>query len=356
MNSTIRLLLIFALTITGTAVAHAQTSITLAQIVDRQQRNHARIRSAEGQVIWVEQKAAITTHSLHVPPSRVILFAFQGDRSVNLVLPYDPNRPAPASNERIDWTHVLAAYFINADSVHQITLQPGARLPSISTTAFNPAVHESNPLVAFHPRMLADEPIGLRELLNLVPQMHNKPRVTELNRGGRTLLRVDFYNESARGEAVSYLIAPDKGYLPEEITRMSGGKMFARTVITPGQTKDGTWIAARRERAEYDTAGRTIERQSWSYRYLAVNEPLAPRLLTFEFFHLPEGVRRPVVSPPTPSSTAPPAAPPATPAATQPDSRQTPRATSTAAIPRLPSGPLIRTPATPTPRPGPRRY
>lgn len=300
------------------------SSVTLAQIVERQEQNYARIRQAEGQVIWREEIAGQppTTSS-----SRMIMFAFEGPRSVNLISAWNASGRLPAPNERTDWSRVLTAFFVDGDRVHKIGLKPGATVPSIESTLFNPAVHENNPLVAFHPRMLGEDRVRLRDLVELTPQMKTRPTVTSVSRNGRALLRVDFSNEKAPGEAITYLIAPDKGCLAEEISRLAGGRLASRSTITLAQTKDGTWIPARRIKQEFDANGRVPRRETWYYLHLGINEGLARKVLSFEFFHLPRETRLPVAPPPQ----APP--PAASPSPTH-DSRLGP-------APK-PIGPLIR--------------
>jgi hypothetical protein len=308
--------------------AASNTSLTLAQIVQRQEENYGRIRNAEGQVVWMEEAAGQAPTSTSV---RVIFFAFEGDRSVNLITAWDPTGTPPARDEKMDWTRVLAAFFVEGDRVHKISLRAGAKTPAIETTSFNPAVHENNPLVGFQPRMLGEERVRLRDLVELTPQMKTRPNVRQVSREGRALLQVEFTNEKAPGEGILYTIAPDKGYLAEELVRMSGGRVAARSTITIGQTRDGIWIPARRVKMEYDNAGRALTRETWYYLHLATNEGLARRALSFEFFRLPSGTRVPTM---------------ASPAATQPTAGQPAQTQATATPPPL----LGRTP-TPIPPP-----
>jgi hypothetical protein len=278
------------------ATAHAQapprpqatTTITLEQIVARQEENYRRIRSGEGTVVWREQ---LGTTASAVAPLRVILFAFEADRSVNLILPCkDPTR-LPQLGEKIDWTSVLAACFVDRDAVYNITVPRGGGSPQVEPVPFNPAVHERNPLIAFHPRLLGDERVTLADLTALANKMATRPAITPIVRGDKKLLRIDFGNTSAPGELLYYVVNPAKGYMTEEIGRFARGRMVMETRIIIGQTKDNTWIPARREKSEYDAAGRPVRWEGWYYESLAINERLAPKTLSLGFFHLPASAR-----------------------------------------------------------------
>lgn len=265
------------------------TSITLAQIAERQEQNYARIRNAQGEMLWTEQhyENGTTTRS-----ARIVFFAFEGDRSVNLIISASGSQ-FPSRSETIDWSRVLAAYFVEGDMAYHIVKPPKASVPKVESLPFNPAVHDRNPLVSYRPRMMGDDRARLWDLAKLVPQMPTPPQIRQFESGGRTLLQIDFTNATTPGESLTYVIAPDKGYLAQEIIRVAGGKIAARTSITIGQTKDGTWIPAVRDRKEYDATGRVTSREIWLYRYLAINEPLPRHMLSFEFFHLPQATEIP---------------------------------------------------------------
>ncbi len=266
------------------------TSVTLSQIVARQEENFARIRNARGQVSWTEQRTG--GHSSgSAQASAVIFFAIEENRSVNLVLPAGEAAVYAQNQGQINWPRVLSAVAIEDGAVQTIIQPAGTATPQVRVTAFNPAVHGSNPLISFHPRMLGEERIRLSELAAAAPRMTTPPQVSEVSYDRRPALRIDFVNPAAPGEAAHYIVDPAKGYLPLEIRRISGGHLVNRVQIVIGNTKDGTWIPARRERLTFNQAGRTIERESWHYDFLAVNEGLSRKGATLAFFQLPPATK-----------------------------------------------------------------
>ncbi|MBX7245798.1 MAG: hypothetical protein K1X53_09875 [Candidatus Sumerlaeaceae bacterium] len=275
--------------------------MTLAQIVQRQDENYRRIKSASGDVFWREENYGTTQTA--IAPVRALFFAFEDDRSVNLIVPHKLDAPFPRREPPKDWRKALSAVLVDGEAVYSISQKAGAVKPVVSVAPFNPAVHQNNPLVAFHPRLLGDERVRLGDLLALSSQMPTRPRVTQFQKQNELLLRVDFANTSSPGEMLTYIINPNKGYLPQEIARVSGGRIVARTLIIIGKTKDGTWVPARREKTTYDATGKPLTFESWYYWSLAVNEPLGRQEVSMLFFHLPPDVAIPgvPVSSPPPS-------------------------------------------------------
>lgn len=263
-----------------------QSSVTVQQIVARQQETYKRIRSAEGEVIWRTEDFTKNPTSA-TQETRVIFFALEAGKSVNLVVTADEALNFPRRREARDWTKVISAAFVEGETVQMITVPRGSAAPEVRPTAFNPAIHENNPLISFHPRMLGDERVRLSDLAAVIPQMKNRPLVTNVTRSGKALLRLDFVSADKPGEFLYYLIRPDQGYLAEEIGKVSAGRYVFRTQVTNGQTKDGTWIPAKRDRVQFDATGRITVRENWYYRSMTVNEQLPRRMLSLNFFLLP---------------------------------------------------------------------
>nr|BAF02564.1 chitinase [uncultured bacterium] len=249
-----------------------ESTVTLAQIVACQQATNAMIQNATGEVVWREERFGDTSASLpRTPPQRVIFFAFDGEDSINMIVPWKAGTPFPRRWDKPDWKTILAAAVVRDDKVQTVTLPPGKTTPVVAPLAYNPAVHENNPLVAFKPRMLGDEAVRLADLLAAVPRMATPPRVSDVP-GARPMLRVDFANAASPGDRIAYLINPSKGCLAEQIEVMRNGRLRSRTRIINGQVPGGIWIPARRERVEYDGSGRPTLRESWYYNSLAVNQ------------------------------------------------------------------------------------
>jgi hypothetical protein len=268
-----------------------ESSITLQQIVARQEQHYKTIRSAQGVVVWQERRLSADAPLSNGPARRVIHFEFEGDRSVTLVLPWEAAQVYSANQGAVDWRNVLSAAYVHDDQVDMIRNAGTTSSTQVEVRAvpYNPAVHDNNPLVAFHPRQLGDERVPLRELAAAAGKMPTRPLVTEVTQGGKVLLRIDFTNASTPGEEIYYIIDPNRGYLPVEIGRISQGKVVSRSVIVIGNTPDKTWIPARRTTTKYDLNGRALTEESWYYDYLAVNEKLAPRTLSLLYFKMPQG-------------------------------------------------------------------
>lgn len=276
---------------TAAPVTLSESSITVQQIVARQEAHYRTIKTAKGTVVWQERQLSSGAQTGGIAPTRYIYFALGPDRSVTLVLPQDEARSYAANGGHPNWKKVLSAALVAGDSVQVISHPTSGTQPEVHAVPFNPAVHENNPLVAFHPRQLADERVALRELVALSSNMPTKPRVSEFRQGGANRLRIDFLNANAPGETLYYVINPDRGYLPIEIGRLSQGRLLSRSLITIGNTPDKTWIPARRETARFDTAGRQVSTESWYYEYLSVNEKLEPQTLSLLYFGLPNGTK-----------------------------------------------------------------
>ncbi len=267
--------------------------VTLSQIVARQKENFDRIKTARGQAVWIEQKAAgyPTAASPAANESRTIFFALEPERNVTLALPANEVGAYVRDQGRIDWTKSLSAMAVEGDVVYTISQPVAAKAPEVRAALYNPAVHEANPLAAFHPRLLAEERVQLSELAASAPHMKAQPQITEVAHQGKAAVRVDFLNPAVPRESLYYILDPAKAYLPLEIGRLAGGQLATRTQIVIGNTKDGTWIPARRERLTFTAAGQTAARENWHYTYLSVNEGLSRKGATLAFFQLPDGTK-----------------------------------------------------------------
>lgn len=275
-----------------------ESSLTLAQIVQLQEANYARIKNADGEVIWQEQSVTSST----APSTRVLFFATEGDNSVLLALPWQQAQVFPSRSEKIDWSTVLSAFLVEGDLVYRISQAPGAKAPTVETMPFNPAVHERNPLVSFHPRLLGDEHVSLADLSSVSRQMANRPRVLDVQTSVGLRLRVDFANSKMPGDALYYIIDPARGYLAEQIGRIQNGKPAMLSTIQIGRTADGIWIPSYKDRILYDAAGKAVLHEIWRIRFISVNQGLARRAISFLYFHLPPETR--FLTTPTPSPSA----------------------------------------------------
>lgn len=262
--------------------------MTVAQIVERQRESYARIRNAVGEAVWREER--LTTGGAMERVSRVVFFALEGDDSVTLIQAWNEVPPLPSRSAPLNWREVLAAALVVSDTVYMIGLPEGGTSPTVMALPYNPAVHENNPLVAFHPRILGDERVRLSMLNAAAGDMARPPRVTEFTANGYALLRIEFSNPAHPRDLIYYIVNPARGYLTEEIGVIKNGRQRVRTQIVVGHTKDGTWVPARRHRQEFDQNGRLVSRETWYYWSLAVNEGIPRRALTFDVFHLPPDV------------------------------------------------------------------
>lgn len=264
-----------------------ESSLTVQQIVARQEDHFSRIKNAQGIAVHSEVRY---NEQAQPQPAQVqyIFFAYEGPRSVTLSMPKNAAQAYKGSQGQIPWDHITAAHHVTGDAVYMIRKAEGASTsPLVFAVPFNPAVHENNPLVSFHLRQVSNEQIPLRELARAIPAMAERPRVYDVSRDGKQLVRIDFANPNTPGEALQYLIDPARGYLPVEIIRRSGQRPVSVSKIIIGNTPDGTWVPARRERTMYDASGRTVSRQNWHYEHLAVNQGLAPKALSLMYFNLP---------------------------------------------------------------------
>lgn len=268
---------------TPPSAQYRETSITLAQIVARQQATLRQIKNAEGAVVWREN---IFTTASAAPPLRVIHFAYTTTASVSLTLPWDGKSPIGRSRENADWSKVLAAFLIRDDSVYSIDAKKKSPKGWITEVPYNPAVHEKNPIVSFRISLLADEQVSLLDLYQTLSSMKNKPSIWSFGYGDEERLVVRFTNDELPNEELVYVINPQKGYLNEYIVRDSKGKKLFETYITIGKA-NGIWVPARRIHYEYSRDGRLLRSSEWYFHSLLVNEKLAPNTFTFSYFHLP---------------------------------------------------------------------
>jgi|GEM_PF-2401453 hypothetical protein len=279
-----------------------ETSVTLAQIVERQDANFARMKSARGGVVWRKDTLDTATQRW-VPSSMAVLFSFETTRSVNVVLRHVDGRPFPLW-ENSAWKDVVAAAHVSGDEVYTASQPEGASRPEVELTPFNPAVHENNPLIAFTPRMLGEERITLRQLLEAQDKFPTRPTVSRIETTQGPRLVIEFL--PGDGSKMYYLINPEKGWLAEEIGRTVDKRHLFRTRMLIGKTGDGIWIPAKRERFTYDNENRAWLREFWYYDLLESNVEMRPLELTLAFFRLPMST---VIKPIKPA-TGKPAAPP----------------------------------------------
>ena len=272
---------------TPLSAASNQSSLTVQQIVARQEDHFARIKNAQGIVVHSEVRFNAQRQELPAL-NQYIFFAYEGSRSVTLTMPEKAAQVYKGSQGQIPWGDITSACHVTGDTVYTIRKPEGnEKVPSVVATAFNPAIHENNPLVSFHPRQISDEQMPLRDLARAIPEMAQRPMVSDITKDGKPMIRIDFTNPKTPAEQLYYIIDPARGYLPVEIARLSSARPISLSSIIIGNTPDGTWIPARRERLMYDKAGKLVSRQNWHYEYLAVNQGLAPKTLTLMYFNLP---------------------------------------------------------------------
>ncbi len=272
-----------------------QSSLTVQQIVARQEDHFAKIKNAQGIVVHTETRYNEQGQP-QTPITQNIFFAYEGNRSVTLTMPAQAASIYRGSRGQIPWKQITSAYHVTGDTVYVINKpEGGTSAPTVLATSYNPAIHENNPLVAFHPRQVSDETLPLRDLAGAIPNMQQRPTVVDTTHDGKPMVRIDFGNPKVPGERLYYIIDPARGYLPVEITRASGTQALSVSKIVIGHTPDGTWIPAKRERIMYDGKGRGVSRQTWEYDYLAVNQGLAPKTLSLMYFNLPLSTKVSVV-------------------------------------------------------------
>ena len=266
-----------------------ESSVTVQQIVARQEDQFKRMQTAQGTAVHTETRYDAQGRP-ETPSTQYVFFAYAGNRSVTLALPQAAAQMYKSSQGQIAWNDVISACHVVGDTVYVIgkaKRDSSSTGPVVMAVEFNPAVHENNPLVRFHPRQISDEQAPLRELASAIPNMASRPKVYDIQRDGKQLLRIDFANDKLPGERLSYVIDPNRGYLPVEITRVSKDKPVSVSKITIGNTPDGTWIPARRDRTLYGASGQVVSRQSWHYEYFAINQKLPPKMLSLMYFNLP---------------------------------------------------------------------
>jgi hypothetical protein len=279
-----------------------QSSLTVQQIVARQEAHFGAIKNSQGIAVHSESKLNAQGQPTQTD-TQYIYFAFAGDKSVTLAMPEAAAKVYGMSQGQVPWPQITAATLIDGDtvySIHKPAASGNTRAttgPTVIAVPYNPAVHENNPLVAFHPRQVGDEQLPLRELARAIPEMTQRPVVTDVAVNGRPLLQIDFANPGTPGEQLYYLIDPNRGYLPVKISRMSNGRPISVSDILLAPTPEGYWMPARRERVTYDAAGKPATRQSWHYEFVAVNKGLAPMALTLMYFNLPMTTQVKVVEP-----------------------------------------------------------
>ena len=275
----------------ASAVRLQETSLTLQQVVARQEAHYNTIKMAEGTVVWQDRRLSNDAPVSSAPPTRVIHFAFAGGRAVTLVLPWDEAQSYALNQGKLNWSRVLSAALVTTDTVSVISMPTSGTLPEVHEVPFNPAVHDNNPLVAFHLRQVGDERIPLRELAAASARMPTKPRMSEFTQNGKLLIRIDFTNANSPDEDLYYIIDPIRGYIPMEIGHLSKGKYLSRSLIVIGQTADKTWIPARRTTTHWSAEGKQLTEESWYYEHLSVNEKLPPQTLSLLHFNLPSGTK-----------------------------------------------------------------
>ncbi len=294
-------------------ISDRQSSLTVQQIVARQEDNFAKIKNAQGIVVHTETRYNEQGQA-QTPSTQYIFFAYEGNRSVTLTMPEQAASIYRGSQGQVPWKQITAAYHVTGDTVYIIQKPEGtASTPTVVATSFNPAVHENNPLVAFHPRQVSDETLPLRDLAGAIPNMEQRPTVSDTFHDGKPMVRIDFINPKTPTERLYYIIDPARGYLPVEIGRVSGTQALSMSKIIIGNTPDGTWIPARRERTMYDGKGKGVSRQTWYYEFLAVNEGLAAKALSLMYFNLPLTTKVSIVGGKTPGGPQQPAGRPVPP-------------------------------------------
>ncbi len=272
------------------------TSITVEQIVARQEAHYNLINNIQGIAVHSESKYTPDRQPQN-PESQTIYFAFEGDKSVTLAMPQPAARAYGQMQGQIPWEHVTAATLIHGDTVFNIrkSSDPNTTVPTVMAVPYNPAVHDNNPILNFHPRQVADEQLPLRELARGIPAMAQRPVVSEIIVNNRQLLRIDFANSAQPGEHLYYLIDPHRGYLPVQISRVSNNKPISVSNILLAPTPEGYWMPARRERITYTSNNQPATRQTWHYDHVAINKGLAPMALTFMYFNLAQDTKVTVV-------------------------------------------------------------
>lgn len=273
--------------LTPNPAPYRSTSVTLPQVVQRQEDNYTRMRTGSGAVSWSEATLTSGTNQWKAA-SRAITFAFNTSGSVVLIVSWDPHEPFPKWDMKGDWSRVLAAALVEGDRVFNISVPKGSKLPQVRIVPYNPAVHENNPLVSFHPRFLGDEKVRLKDMLAASSRLPVRPAIYEYDTPDGLRLRIDFSNPSDARDFVYYIVNPQKGYLNEEIGQISGRQQIFRTRIVIGSTRDGTFVPARREKVILDDRGAPVASESWYYDTLALNEPLAAMEVSLAYFHLPK--------------------------------------------------------------------
>ncbi len=266
---------------------YRSTSVTLAQVVQRQEDNYARMRTARGAVAWSEARLTSGTNQWKAA-SRALTFAFNTSGSVVLIVSWDPHEPFPKWDMKSEWSRVLAAALVEGERVFNISVPQGSKVPAVRIVPYNPAVHENNPLVAFHPRFLGDEKVRLKDLLSASSRLPVRPAIYEYDTPDGLRLRIDFSNPSDPRDFVYYIVNPQKGYLNEEIGQISGRQQLFRTRIVIGNTPDGIFVPARREKVILDDRGAPVASESWYYDSLALNEVLGTMEVSLAYFHLPK--------------------------------------------------------------------
>lgn len=264
------------------------SSLTVQQIVARRQAHFNSIQTSMGTAVWREMRYDGPDKLLSAT-ERVIYFGKAGiDDSVCLVMNREGAKKYGFSQGSIPWSDVMVATMVKNDWVYSINPDTATSSPEVIRTPYNPAVHDNNPLVVFDISHIGEERIPLRELAQAIPDMPTKPNVFDFKINGKPFHRIEFVNSNAPGEVFYYIVDPAKAWMTTEMGRISRNKIMLRTKVIVGNTPDGTWIPARKEREQFDSSGKLISKDSWFFESLAVNERLPAKMLSYMFFNLPE--------------------------------------------------------------------
>lgn len=271
--------------------------MTLGQIVQRQREAYALLERCTGEVGWQDERLG-PAGEIVSRDARGIYFARDGETAITLIQPWDERPPFPPRGREIMWERVISAALVTSDTVFTVRADEGSSVPVVTGLPFNPAVHERNPLVAFHPRVLGDERVGLGDFLEMSGRLAQQPRVYEMVVNNAPVLRIDFTNPEEKDSLVYYYLNPAKGYLAEEIGVMRAGRMRVRMQIIVGQTPDKYWIPARTLRTEFGEDGRPTRRETWYYWSFANSENLPRRAFTLDALGLSKGAKYEGILPP----------------------------------------------------------
>lgn len=286
---------------TPTSAQMRESSITLHQVLERQNNHYAKFATAQG--------IAVNRTTLYSPSGQpsgvqelVVFFAFDGtDSHVTLAMPKSAANLYRGAQGQVPWSRIVSATLRQQGTIYDIRKGEGnTTAPQIIARPFDAKKDDYNFLTNFHPRLVGETNIPLAVFARSLKQHY----VSDIQWQGRPMLRIDFVNPATPQGQLTYVVDGARGYLPVEILMKDGKGGESHSEIVIGHTPDGTWIPAR-HKCTIKQGGRITQVQEWHYDDFVLNRKLAPQTLSLMYFNLPLSTPLKVVDDPNAVTPAP---------------------------------------------------